>query len=193
MRILLDESLPKRLKDELTGHDVSTVFERGWSGVSNGRLLALAANSFDVFVTADQNLQYQQNLAALPIAVVVLVARDSRLETLQVLVPELLQGLVDESAPSYSVDRSKPPSLQLRDVSFESAQSPTVLATESATRVGAAPFGPQSRFRQRFAPDFTTVWRDSWCFRVSAVTFPRRRVRARRARSARAASVCRAT
>jgi len=93
MRILLDESLPRRLKNELVGHEVSAVAECGWSGVKNGRLLALAAVSFDAFVTADQNLQYQQNLATLPISVVVQVAIDNRLQTLLGLVPELLASL----------------------------------------------------------------------------------------------------
>jgi predicted nuclease of predicted toxin-antitoxin system len=93
MRILLDESLPRRLKDELPGHDVSTVVECGWSGAKNGKLLTLAAVNFDIFITADQNLQYQQNLAALPISVLVLVAQDSRLETLRALLPEILLGL----------------------------------------------------------------------------------------------------
>ncbi len=90
MRILLDESLPRRLSGELAGHTVSTVVEAGWSGVKNGRLLTLAAARFDVFVTADQNLQYQQNLADLPLAVIVLVARDNRLPALLPLVPDLL-------------------------------------------------------------------------------------------------------
>ncbi len=90
MRILLDESLPRRLSRVLTEHTVSTVVEVGWSGVKNGKLLALAAWQFDVFVTADRNLQYQQNLAALPLAVVVMVAHDNRLPTLLPLVPELL-------------------------------------------------------------------------------------------------------
>lgn len=93
MRILLDESLPRRLSGELAGHTVSTVVEAGWSGVKNGRLLMLAAARFDVFVTADQNLQYQQNLADLPLAVIVLAARDNRLPTLLPLVPDLLASL----------------------------------------------------------------------------------------------------
>ena len=76
MRILLDESLPRRLSRSLAEHDVRPVAEGGWSGTKNGKLLALAAVQFDVFVTADRNLQYQQNLAALPVAVVVLVAHD---------------------------------------------------------------------------------------------------------------------
>lgn len=93
MRILLDESLPRRLSRSLVEHDVRTVPEAGWSGTKNGKLLALAAVQFDVFVTADRNLQYQQNLAALPVAVVVLMAHDNRLETLLPLVPKLLTCL----------------------------------------------------------------------------------------------------
>ena len=93
MRILLDESLPRELRDDLPGHAVKTVTEVGWSGVRNGELLRRAAESFDVFVTADQNLQYQQNLAALPVAVVVLVARNNRIQSLQPLVPALLARL----------------------------------------------------------------------------------------------------
>ena len=75
---MLDESLPRRLSNELGEHTVSKVVEVGWSGEKNGKLLALAAGQFDVFVTADRNLQYQQNLAVLPLAVVVLVAYDNR-------------------------------------------------------------------------------------------------------------------
>lgn len=93
MRILLDESLPRELKAELPGHDVRTVQETGWSGLSNGELLPRAAGSFDVFVTADQNLQYQQNLSALPVAVVVLVARSNRMQDLRPLLSGLLASL----------------------------------------------------------------------------------------------------
>ena len=100
MRILLDESLPRRLSRALGEHTVSTVVEVGWSGVKNGKLLALAAGQFDVFVTADRNLQYQQNLAVLPLAVVVLVAYDNRLPTLLPLVPELLACLAKLSPNS---------------------------------------------------------------------------------------------
>ena len=100
MRILLDESLPRRLSRALAGHTVSTVVEAGWSGVQNGKLLALAAEQFDVFVTADRNLQYQQNLAALPLAVVVLVAHDNRLPTLLPLIPALLACLAKLSPNS---------------------------------------------------------------------------------------------
>src|SRR5258708_8153552 len=66
MRILLDESLPKELRDELASHEVMTVRESGWSGRKNGELLSGAADQFDVVMTADQNLQFQQNLSKLP-------------------------------------------------------------------------------------------------------------------------------
>lgn len=93
MRILLDESLPKPLAQLLTGHNVRTVTDLRWIGLSNGALLARAAGLFDVLLTADQNLEFQQNLTELPIAVVVLVAPTNRLESLEPLVPELLNVL----------------------------------------------------------------------------------------------------
>ncbi|MFN0198219.1 MAG: DUF5615 family PIN-like protein [Planctomycetaceae bacterium] len=95
MRILLDESLPRRLGRELLGHDAVTVTERGWSGTKNGDLLRLAASEFDVFLTADQNLQYQQNLSTLPLSIIVLIAPDNKLETLCLLVPEVLDHLAN--------------------------------------------------------------------------------------------------
>ena len=64
MRILLDESLPRRLLGELTGHSVSTVTDEGWSGLENGDLLRAAVGQFDAFLTADQNLEYQQRTSA---------------------------------------------------------------------------------------------------------------------------------
>ena len=94
MRILLDESLPIELRDELPQHAVRSVQEIGWSSLKNGELLRRAADQFDVFVTADQNLQYQQNLQNLPIAVAVLVARSNRIQSLNPWVPELLSALV---------------------------------------------------------------------------------------------------
>ena len=95
MRILLDESLPRRLRGVFSGHEVVTVVEAGWSGVKNGELLRLTSMNFDLFVTADQNLQYQQNLVALPIAVAILTARDTRFESLQLPAGELLRQLPD--------------------------------------------------------------------------------------------------
>jgi hypothetical protein len=97
VRVLLDESLPRPLAKLLVGHDVRTVRQAGWVGLENGELLSRAASAFDVVITADQNIEYQQNLATLPIAVVVLVADTNRIESLEPLVPELL--IVRETIP----------------------------------------------------------------------------------------------
>ena len=93
MRILLDESLPRRLSRLLTDHDVRTVTQMGWSGLSNGALLKEAATAFDVVLTADQNIEFQQDLKRLPVAVVVLVAETNRIESLEPLVPLVLTTL----------------------------------------------------------------------------------------------------
>lgn len=74
MKILIDESLPRDLKNHFPGHSVATVPERGWASKSNGALLTLAAGDFDVFLTADQSLEHQQNLSNYDIGIVVLVA-----------------------------------------------------------------------------------------------------------------------
>jgi predicted nuclease of predicted toxin-antitoxin system len=93
MRILLDESLPIELRSEIAEHEVRYVREMGWSGLKNGELLSHAAALFDVLVTADQNLEYQQNLNTLPIAVAVLVAHSNRIEQLRPLLPRLIEVL----------------------------------------------------------------------------------------------------
>ena len=93
MRILLDESLPIELRSEIADHEVRYVRELGWSGLKNGELLMQAAVLFDVLVTADQNLEHQQNLNTLPIAVAVLVAQSNRIEQLRPLLPRLIEVL----------------------------------------------------------------------------------------------------
>ena len=93
MRVLLDECLPRRLKRALVGHDVRTAPEMGWASKTNGDLLALASAQFDVFLTADRNLSYQQDVSAFDIAVVVLVARSNSLEDLRSLAPQILEAL----------------------------------------------------------------------------------------------------
>ena len=75
MRLLLDECVPARLRRSMLSHQVSTVVQEGWSGVKNGKLLALAATGFDAFMTVDKNLSYQQNTSNLPVAVLVLDPR----------------------------------------------------------------------------------------------------------------------
>ena len=102
MRVLLDESLPRPLGRLLVGHTVRTVGQAGWTSFKNGVLLALAANEFDVLITADQNLQFQHNLKALPIAVLVVVADSNRLEALEPLIPQIL-SVVDALEPKKLV------------------------------------------------------------------------------------------
>ncbi len=89
MRILLDESLPRPLSRLLAGHEVRTVTQMGWTSFNNGVLLHEASKSFDVLLTADQGIEFQQNLIKLPIAVVVLAAPTNRIESLEPLLPEL--------------------------------------------------------------------------------------------------------
>jgi hypothetical protein len=93
MRVLLDESLPHELRTEITGHDVHVVRDFGWSGLKNGELLKRSAGRIDVFLTADQNLQYQQNLRNLPVAVIVLIAKTNRIQDVRPLIPRLLEEL----------------------------------------------------------------------------------------------------
>ena len=93
MRILLDESLPVNLADELHGYTVSVVTAEGWSGKKNGELLKLAESRFDVFVTADQNMQYQVNMLRTKIPIIVLEAKSTRLEDLKLLVPKIRNTL----------------------------------------------------------------------------------------------------
>jgi hypothetical protein len=90
MKVLIDECIDWRLSRDLVGHEVKTARQMGWSTITNGELLTLAAKEFDVFVTVDRNLSFQQNLPSFTIAVIVLRARSSRLTALQTLVPELL-------------------------------------------------------------------------------------------------------
>ncbi len=93
MKILLDECLPRKLKTELIGHDTTTVQQMGWAGRTNGELLRLAEPSFDVFITIDRGLKYQQNLRGTKLAVILLSARDNRYETLRPLMPQVIQTL----------------------------------------------------------------------------------------------------
>jgi hypothetical protein len=92
MRVLLDEDLPRQLAPLLEGHEVSTVPRDGWTGVKNGELL-LASKGFDAFLTMDRNLQFQQNLARLPLAVLVVEAPSNRIQDLLPLTPRILAVL----------------------------------------------------------------------------------------------------
>jgi hypothetical protein len=78
MRILLDECVPWPMQKFLPGHDCITAQQRGWGGIKNGSLLELAEREFDLFITSDQNLRYQQNLADRKIAILELSTNDYR-------------------------------------------------------------------------------------------------------------------
>lgn len=93
MRALLDECIDWRLSRDIVGHEVKTARQMGWSTISNGELLALAATEFDIFITVDRNLAFQQHLPDISIAVIVLRARSNRLAALRPLVPELLAAI----------------------------------------------------------------------------------------------------
>ena len=95
MRVLLEECVPRRLRDELPGHDVPTVPEMGWASQENGALLVLATGKFEVFITTDQRLSYQQAVSKLSIGVIVLIAKRNKLRFLQPLVPPLRRALTD--------------------------------------------------------------------------------------------------
>jgi len=89
LRILLDECLPKKIKVDLIKYIVVTVPEAGWSGKKNGELLKLAEQNFDVFITIDQNLVYQQKLFDKQIAVIVLSAVTNRYLDVKQLMPKV--------------------------------------------------------------------------------------------------------
>ena len=93
MKLLLDECVDRRLAKHLTGLSVRTVAEMGWSGIKNGQLLALAQSEFDVFITVDRNLSFQQHLPKFSVAVLLLVAPSNRLADLIALVPSVIAAL----------------------------------------------------------------------------------------------------
>ena len=93
MKLLLDESLPRRLGGLLAGHQVITVVEAGWSGLTNGRLLAVAQQEFDCLLTVDRSLVFQQSLPRYTISVLVLRARTNRIDDLAPLIPRVLEVL----------------------------------------------------------------------------------------------------
>jgi hypothetical protein len=95
VRLLLDECIPKRLGREFPDHQVRSVQQAGWGGLTNGRLLAAAQQDFDAFVTVDQNLRFQQNLSGFAIAVVVLEAASNDIEDLRPLIPRVRALLPD--------------------------------------------------------------------------------------------------
>jgi hypothetical protein len=93
VRVLLDECIDWRFAREIVGHEVKTARQMGWTAIKNGELLGLASRHFDVFVTVDRNLSFQQNLAAFQIGVVVLEGRSNRLADLRPLAPRAIAAI----------------------------------------------------------------------------------------------------
>jgi hypothetical protein len=89
----LDECIDRRLSREFIGYEVKTVPQMGWAGIKNGQLLTLAETEFDVFITVDRNLSFQQNLPQFGIAVIVLHTISNRLAELKPLAPRILEAL----------------------------------------------------------------------------------------------------
>lgn len=101
MRVLLDECLPRRLKHELPEHDVRSVPEMGWAGKSNGELLELAAGRFDVFLTVDRGIQYQQNLSNARLGIIAMQAPSNDIGDLRPLMPAVNRTLQDLKAGEF--------------------------------------------------------------------------------------------
>jgi predicted nuclease of predicted toxin-antitoxin system len=93
MRVLLDEHLPIGLAAELPGHAVDTVSGRGWTGIKNGELLRRMTGQYDVLVTMDGSIEFQQRISALPFGIVLLRAPSNRMQDLKPLVPPILSVL----------------------------------------------------------------------------------------------------
>lgn len=101
IRVLLDENLPRKLKRSIEA-DVSTVPERGWSGVKNGELLRLAAAEFDVLLTMDRGMEHQQNLSAFDISLIVISAVSNDIDDLMPLLPAI-HDAIEGAAPGVLV------------------------------------------------------------------------------------------
>ena len=107
MKVLLDECVTKRLKPHLKGLAVFTVREMGWSGVKNGKLIALCIdNNFDIIVTIDKNMVYQQNLEKYPITIVVLNSSSSKIEEIILFIPSFLKQICHfEKSKAYVIEK----------------------------------------------------------------------------------------
>jgi Domain of unknown function (DUF5615) len=98
MRVLLDECVPRALRNDIPGHEVQAVAEVGWAGVKNGELLRLAATAFDVLITVDRNLEYQQSFKGVSLAVIVIHASSNDIIALRPLMPAVLD-LIPQAKP----------------------------------------------------------------------------------------------
>jgi predicted nuclease of predicted toxin-antitoxin system len=93
MRVLLDECVNPRVKEAFPNHEIQTVKSMGWAGITNGKLIALAQQNFDVFVTVDQNLEHQQNLTKLALGLIVVTVPDNNIRYFRPIFPQLLNAV----------------------------------------------------------------------------------------------------
>lgn len=94
MKLLLDENLPRRLKEDFPGHEIYTVRDMGWNGIKNGQLMRLMIeDGFDALLTFDKNLQHQQNFKKYTITVFVLSAVSNTYNVLTHLSPSIIKAL----------------------------------------------------------------------------------------------------
>ena len=93
MRVLLDEHLPIALSRELHGHAVDTVAGRGWAGIKNGELLSRMRGHYDVLITMDRSIEFQQQISALPFGIVIVRAASNRMQNLTPLVSAILASI----------------------------------------------------------------------------------------------------
>ena len=101
MRLLLDENLPKRLRQDFPGHEVFTVRDKGWNGIKNGELLKLmVAEGFEALLTFDKNLQHQQNFSRYTLTVFVLTAPINQYQVLTLLAPQVNKMLASGNLPA---------------------------------------------------------------------------------------------
>ncbi len=93
MKLLLDEYVTRKIKNDFAPHEVHTVEEAGMKGLENGKLLQSAAGNYEVLITVDRNIEHQQNISSLKIAILVLAAKKNDYATLRLLVPQALKVL----------------------------------------------------------------------------------------------------
>jgi predicted nuclease of predicted toxin-antitoxin system len=108
MRVLIDECVDPRVKPLLGEHTVATVHERGWDSLEDGPLLALAQQEFDVLVTIDGGLEYQQNLAKFQIGVVVVHVPKNQLAHYRAIQKEMLNA-IERARPGEAIHVRTPP------------------------------------------------------------------------------------
>jgi predicted nuclease of predicted toxin-antitoxin system len=95
VRVLIDNCVPRRLADRISGHEVAAAVDLGWADLTNGRLLDAMAGKFDALITVDAGIPFQQRLSNRPFAIILLRARSNRLQDLLSLLPALLEALAE--------------------------------------------------------------------------------------------------